>query len=90
MATLARLLVMCVFPGFGGQKFIPESLQRIADARALLDAEGREAAEIEVDGGVGVGNAKEIIAAGADLLVGGTAVFGAADAAAAIRAMRGE
>ncbi len=90
LAKVDRLLIMSVFPGFGGQSFIPESLDRISKTRALLDAEGRDAAEVEVDGGVGVKNAKEIIAAGADLLVGGTAIFGAADPAAAIRAMRGE
>lgn len=90
LSRVDRLLVMSVFPGFGGQKFIPESLARITKVRALLDAEGRTDAEVEVDGGVGVGNAKEIIQAGADLLVGGTAVFGAPDPAAAIRALRGE
>lgn len=88
LSRVDRLLVMCVFPGFGGQSFIPESLDRIRAARALLDASGREAAEVEVDGGVGVKNAAAIRGAGADLLVGGTAVFGAPDAAAAIRAMR--
>ena len=90
VSRVDRLLMMCVFPGFGGQKFIPESLGRIAAARALLDAEGREAAELSVDGGVGVTNAREIIKAGADLLVGGTAIFAAPDAAEAIRKMRGE
>ncbi len=90
LAKVDRLLIMSVFPGFGGQSFIPESLERISKVRTLLDAEGRDAAEVEVDGGVGVKNAKEIIDAGADLLVGGTAIFGAADPAAAIRAMRGE
>ena len=89
VSRVDRLLVMCVFPGFGGQSFIPESLSRIAEARALLDAEGREAAELEVDGGVGIANAAAIVKAGANLLVGGTAVFCAPDAAMAIRAMRG-
>lgn len=89
VSKVDRLLMMCVFPGFGGQAFIPESLRRIAEARAILDAEGREAAELEVDGGVGVANAAAIVKAGADLLVGGTAIFGAPDAEAAIKAMRG-
>lgn len=84
-----RLLVMSVFPGFGGQSFIPESLNRITQARAILDAEGRKDAEVQVDGGVGIGNAKSIVAAGADLLVAGTAVFGAPDIAGAIRTLRG-
>ena len=90
VSKVDRLLLMCVFPGFGGQKFIPESLARIAEARALLDAEGRQTTEIAVDGGVGAANAPDIIKAGADLLVGGTAIFGAPDAAGAIRKMRGE
>lgn len=90
LAKVDRLLIMSVYPGFGGQSFIPESLERISKVRAFLDAEGRDDAEVEVDGGVGVKNAKEVINAGADLLVGGTAIFGAADPAAAIRAMRGE
>ncbi len=90
VAHVDRLLIMSVFPGFGGQKFIPESLERITQARALLNAEKRETAEVEVDGGVGIDNAKDIIKAGADLLVGGTAIFAAPDAARAIRAMHGE
>lgn len=84
-----RLLLMSVFPGFGGQKFIPESLSRLTEARALLDAAGRGDAELQIDGGVGVKNAGEIVAAGADCLVAGTGVFLAEDVAAAIRAMRG-
>ena len=84
-----RLLVMSVFPGFGGQSFIPESLDRLSRVRALLDAEGREAAEVQVDGGVSAKNAPDIVRAGADCLVAGTGVFRAADPAAAIREMRG-
>ncbi len=86
---IRRLLLMSVFPGFGGQKFIPESLARLREARALLDGEGREDAELQVDGGVGAGNAKDIIAAGADCLVAGTGVFRAPDMAEAIRILRG-
>ncbi|MDR3212263.1 MAG: ribulose-phosphate 3-epimerase [Planctomycetota bacterium] len=89
LAAVDRLLVMCVFPGFGGQKFIPESLARITAARRLLDLAGRTEAELEVDGGVDLQNAGSIIQAGADLLVGGTAVFKAADAAKAIVSLRG-
>ncbi len=86
---IRRLLLMSVFPGFGGQQFIPESLDRLKAARALLDGEGREDAELQVDGGVGASNAKAIIAAGADCLVAGTSAFRAPDMAAAIKALRG-
>ncbi|MDR1612521.1 MAG: ribulose-phosphate 3-epimerase [Planctomycetota bacterium] len=89
LTKVDRLLVMCVYPGFGGQAFIPESLTRIREARDLLDAEGRAQAELEVDGGVNVKNAAAIREAGADLLVGGTAVFGAPSAGEAIRLLRG-
>ncbi len=89
VSRVDRLLLMSVFPGFGGQAFIPESIGRLREARELLEREGREGVELQVDGGVGPKNAGEIIAAGADCLVAGTAVFRAADPAAAIRAMRG-
>lgn len=90
VGDIRRLLLMSVFPGFGGQKFIPESLARLTEARALLDASGREDAELQVDGGVGAGNAGDIIAAGADCLIAGTGVFRAADMGEAIRALRGD
>ncbi len=90
VGAIRRLLLMSVFPGFGGQKFIPESLARLREARSLLDASGREDAELQVDGGVGAANAGEIVAAGADCLVAGTGVFRAADMAEAVRALRGE
>lgn len=90
LSRVDRLLIMSVYPGFGGQKFIPESLERLREARALLDREGRSEAELQIDGGVGVGNAESIRKAGADSFVAGTAVFGAADVAGAIRALRGE
>ncbi|MDR1534651.1 MAG: ribulose-phosphate 3-epimerase [Planctomycetota bacterium] len=89
LARVDRLLVMSVFPGFGGQSFIPESLDRLARARRLLAAEGRPEAELQVDGGVGPGNCAALAAAGADCLVAGTAVFRAPDPAAAIAALRG-
>ncbi|MDR0362404.1 MAG: ribulose-phosphate 3-epimerase [Planctomycetota bacterium] len=89
LAKVDRLLVMCVFPGFGGQSFIPESLSRIREARDLLDVEGRVLTELEVDGGVSVKNAAAIREAGADLLVGGTAIFGASNARETIRLLRG-
>lgn len=81
------LLVMSVNPGFGGQQFIPSSLQKIARARRLID-ETRSHAALEVDGGVKVDNAFRIVKAGADILVAGSAIFSSTDYAAAIRAMR--
>ena len=68
------ILVMSVNPGFGGQKFIKTQLEKIRRIRDLITATGREI-ELEVDGGVNSKNAEEIITAGADVLVAGTAVF---------------
>lgn len=82
------VLVMSVNPGFGGQTFIANAIARIRDLRRMI-AERRAAALIEVDGGVGPGNAREIAAAGADVLVAGSAVFGRPDYRAAIAALRG-
>lgn len=82
------VLLMSVFAGFGGQKFMPESLGRIRAVRAELDRIGRKDVPIEVDGGIGPDNAAEIVAAGAEILVAGSSVFKAADPAAAIRRMR--
>ncbi len=82
-----RLLLMSVFPGFGGQKFIPESLGRLRECRRLFA--GRDI-ELEIDGGVNAANAAAIRAAGATLLVAGTSTFRAPDFAAAVRALSGE
>lgn len=85
-----RVLVMSVNPGFGGQSFIPSALDRIAKLAAWRQEKGYHY-DIEVDGGVYAGNAGQIAAAGADILVAGSAVFGAAgDIAAAIRQIKGE
>lgn len=89
VSRVDRLLLMSVYPGFGGQSFIPESIGRLTQVRQLLDSEGRAEAELQIDGGVSPKNAAAIIAAGADNLVAGTAVFRAPDPAAAIRSMRG-
>lgn len=70
------ILIMSVNPGFGGQKFIPEALTKIAQARALI---GGRAIDLEVDGGVSVDNAKALADAGADLFVAGTSVFAGND-----------
>ena len=83
-----RVLVMSVNPGFAGQAFIPGAVDRVAQLAAWR-AERDLPFEIEVDGGVGPGNAAALVAAGADMLVAGSAVFRAADRAATIAAMRG-
>ncbi|MEE1071377.1 MAG: ribulose-phosphate 3-epimerase [Cellulosilyticum sp.] len=69
------ILVMSVNPGFGGQKFIPYSLEKLKQVKALAKAAGREDLLIQVDGGVTLNNAREIIEAGANVLVAGSAVF---------------
>ncbi len=81
------VLIMSVSPGFGGQKFIPSCLQKIAVARRMLD-DIKSAALLEVDGGVKVDNAADILAAGADVLVAGSAIFCKPDYAATIAALR--
>ena len=81
------VLVMTVNPGFGGQTFIPRSTSKVRAVRALLGREG-SSAPIEVDGGIDVHTAPLIVAAGADILVAGNAIFGAPDPEGAIRALR--
>ncbi len=81
------LLIMSVNPGFGGQQFIPASLQKITHARTLIHRT-RSPALLEVDGGVKVDNAGKIVQAGADVLVAGSAIFGSDDYAETIKAMR--
>lgn len=80
-------LIMSVFAGFGGQKFIPESLDKIAALRKEISARGLDT-PIEVDGGVGPDNASAIAKAGADIVVAGSAVFKAPDPVKAIEAIR--
>ena len=82
------LLVMSVHPGYGGQKFIPETLEKLEKLRAFCVESGRAELDIEVDGGVTEENAGEIKAAGANVLVAGSAVFKAADMKAAIAGLR--
>ncbi len=81
------LLLMSVNPGYGGQKFIPETLNKLREARAMIDTSGLPI-RLEIDGGVTVGNIAEIAAAGADTFVAGSAIFGAENRDAAIAAMR--
>jgi ribulose-phosphate 3-epimerase len=87
VADMDLLLVMSVNPGFGGQKFIPRSLDKIARARRLLD-EARSEASLEVDGGINRETIAAVRRAGADVFVAGNAVFSAKDAAAEIGALR--
>ncbi len=89
MDKVDLVLLMSVNPGFGGQSFIPATLGKLAAARALIDASGRNI-RLEVDGGVKIDNIREIAAAGADTFVAGSAIFGRADYAATIRAMHDE
>ena len=84
---LDLVLVMSVNPGFGGQSFIPHSLDKVRRVKALLTAAG-SAAHIEIDGGVDHSNVAEIVAAGATILVAGNAIFGSSDAEAATRSLR--
>jgi ribulose-phosphate 3-epimerase len=82
------ILVMSVNPGFGGQSFLSSQLAKIATLRRMITESGRDIA-LQVDGGVTLKTAPDCIAAGADVLVAGTAVFGAPDYAAAIAGLRG-
>jgi ribulose-phosphate 3-epimerase len=81
------VLLMSVFPGFGGQKFIPEVLEKLKQTRALIEKSGREI-DLEIDGGVGIDNVAEVKAAGANVIVAGSAVFKAEDRAERIAALR--
>ena len=81
------ILLMSVNPGFGGQSFIASALPKVAEARARIDASGRDI-WLEVDGGVKADNIEAIARAGADTFVAGSAVFGAKDRAQAMRALR--
>ncbi|MCB9059603.1 MAG: ribulose-phosphate 3-epimerase [Calditrichae bacterium] len=84
---LDLILVMSVNPGFGGQKFIPESLKKLNQTRDLIEKSGFRNIEIEVDGGVSMENIKEIANAGADILVAGSAIFASADPAKTTKEM---
>ncbi len=86
-ADVDFVLVMSVNPGFGGQAFIPRSLEKIRAVRALLSSAGNNA-PIEIDGGVDLHTVADVVAAGADMLVAGQAIFGANDPEAAARDLR--
>ena len=83
------ILIMSVNPGFGGQKFIPSALDKLREARRIIDVSGRDI-RLEIDGGVKVDNIGEIAKAGADTFVAGSAIFGSDDYAATIAAMQAE
>jgi ribulose-phosphate 3-epimerase len=85
------ILIMSVNPGFGGQSFLPSALEKLRQARKLIDESRRPESNpirLEIDGGVKVDNIGAIAAAGADTFVAGSAIFGSGDYAATIRAMR--
>jgi ribulose-phosphate 3-epimerase len=81
------VLVMSVNPGFGGQAFIPHSLEKLRRVRAVLSAAG-SSAPIEIDGGVDAANIADVVRAGAEIVVAGHAIFGGGDPEAATRALR--
>ena len=87
LADVDLVLVMSVNPGFGGQKFIASCLAKVKAARQMLDGIGSHAL-LEVDGGVKADNAAQVLAAGADVLVAGSAIFSSPDYAATIAALR--
>lgn len=89
MDKLDIILIMSVNPGFGGQSFIPEALNKIAAVRRRIDESGRDIM-LEVDGGIKVENIAAAAKAGADTFVAGSAIFGKPDYKAVIDAMRGE
>ncbi|MBT8107301.1 MAG: ribulose-phosphate 3-epimerase [Gammaproteobacteria bacterium] len=87
MDKVDMVLLMSVNPGFGGQKFIPSTLDKLRQARKIIDDSGLEI-RLEIDGGVKVDNIGDIAAAGADTFVAGSAIFGSEDYAATIAAMK--
>jgi ribulose-phosphate 3-epimerase len=86
--VLDLVLIMTVNPGFGGQAFIPGGLAKLAQCRKILDQLGRDDVLLEVDGGVDLNTAPQVVAAGANLLVSGSALFSAPDRAAFIRQLQ--
>jgi len=81
------VLLMSVNPGFGGQKFIPESLEKLRRLRRMVDERGLKT-RIEIDGGIDADNIAEVAAAGAEIVVAGSAIFGADDPGAALNKLR--
>ena len=81
------VLVMTVYPGFGGQKLIPACLEKVKELKAEMARQGLDI-PVEADGGIGAANLESVLASGVDVVVAGSAVFGAADPMAAVTAMR--
>ncbi|MCV6637577.1 ribulose-phosphate 3-epimerase [Candidatus Albibeggiatoa sp. nov. NOAA] len=89
MDKVDMVLIMSVNPGFGGQSFIPAALDKLRQARKMIDESGRDI-RLEIDGGVKINNIREIAEAGADTFVAGSAIFGTDDYKATIDQMRAE
>ena len=89
MDKIDMLVLMSVNPGFGGQKFIPSTLDKLKQARAMIDNSNYDI-RLEIDGGVGVSNIAEIAAAGADTFVAGSAIFSQPDYSDVIHRMKAE
>ncbi len=89
MDKLDMILLMSVNPGFGGQSFIPQALNKLKHARALIDESGKDI-RLQIDGGVKIENIREIAEAGANTFVAGSAIFGSENYSATISAMRAE
>jgi len=87
LPDLDQVLIMSVNPGFGGQSYIPQMTEKIAKLNKIIEANNYDC-KIEVDGGIKTHNLKEIVKAGADIIVAGSAIFGAADPAGALAEMR--
>src|SRR5277367_5488812 len=87
LEKIDMVLIMSVNPGFGGQKFIPSALRKLAEVRRRIDASGRPV-RLEIDGGVKIDNIQAIAAAGADTFVAGSAIFGSKNYAETIKEMR--
>jgi ribulose-phosphate 3-epimerase len=81
------VLIMSVNPGFGGQKFIPNSLRKISSVRVLLDR-ARNTAPIEIDGGIDLSNIARVVDAGVEIVVAGSAIFNGPDPTAATKALK--
>jgi len=81
------ILVMSVNPGFGGQKFIPQSIDKVKRLRRMID-ERQLNVRIEIDGGIDRNNIEKVVSAGAEIIVAGSAIFGTSDAEAAVKELR--
>jgi len=88
VSELDLILIMSVNPGFGGQRFLPLALDKLRRTRALLQEKGRTDVPIEVDGGIKLDNARQVVEAGANVQVSGSGIFGSADPGTAVREMR--